>query len=155
MANGSSTKVGVDTGTLLLIGGLGAAAYFGLLNPILKALGIKESKESKKASELGKEDAFNPGYWRKGGAGTLLITDLGSRAYAKVIYDAHGFFNDDEDKVRGVFRQMRTKSQVSFLADKFYKIYNKGLFDYLKTFLGSSDLAAIADIVERLPNFKV
>ena len=148
-------SVGVDGGTILLVGGIAAGLYFGVFDPILKALGVKDSAEDKKAKDLGNAEAFNPSYWRTGGAGTLVITDAGARAYAKVIYDSHGFFNDDEDKVRGVFRQLRTKSQVSYLADKFYQIYNKGLFDYLKTFLGSSDLSAISDIVRNLPNFKV
>jgi hypothetical protein len=152
MANG---KINVDYTMLLIVGGVGTGLYFGVFDPILQALHLKDSADDKKANDLGKEKAFDPNYWKKGGSGTLLITDLGSRAFAKVIYDSHGFWNDDEDKVRGVFRQMRTKSQVSFLADKFYQIYNKGLYDYLKTFLGSSDLSAISDIVERLPNFKV
>jgi hypothetical protein len=148
-------SVGVDGGTILLVGGIAAGLYFGVFDPLLKALGVKDSKDSKKAKELGKTNAFDPNYWKQGGVGTKLITVSGATAYAKVIYDAHGFFNDDEDKVRGVFRQLRTKSQVSFLADYFYRTFNKGLFDYLQTFLGPSDLSAISDIVERLPNFKV
>src|SRR4051812_32746044 len=115
------------TGGLLLIGGIAAGLYFGVFDPILKKLGIKESADSKKSKQLGNTNAFDPNYWKQGGAGTKLITVSGASAYAKVLYDAHGFFNDDEDKVRGVFRQLRTKSQVSFLSDIFYKTYNKGL----------------------------
>jgi len=146
---------GIDNGTLLAVGGISALAYFGVLNPLLKLFGIKESDASKKVKDLDTADYFNPNFWRKGGVGTLIINAAGAQGYTKLIYDSKGTFNDDEAKLYGVFRALKTKSQVSYLAMKFQERYSKGLYEYIKNFLNDGELVTLKNILDPLPNFKV
>lgn len=141
---------------LLLVGGL---LIFGLSagKKILEALGLsddKEEQEEKAAlSQMQASQYFDPDFFNKPGA--ALLTVAVAQAYCKILYDADRIINDDEAAVYGVFQKMRTKSQVSFLAYTFFNMYKKSLLGYLSAFLDQTEMANVAKICNRLPDYKI
>ena len=86
-------------------------------------------------------------------AGALLLTQAGAAAYVDDLYDATGFFNDDEDKIYGVFRAMKTKSQVAALAKRFNQLKSKDLYSYLDEYLNDEELLKVKAIIDQKPTY--
>jgi hypothetical protein len=147
---------------LLLYGGGLLLVYFGVLRPILKKLGIQNSAADISVQQQqqlpNNQNAFSPIYWKQFPSATLL-TRAGTEQLAKRIYDALGYFSDDEAAIISVFRLMKYKTQVSWLADIFQQMYKTDLFDFLKNGKGtlwqaglnSDELNEIINLVNKLP----
>jgi hypothetical protein len=154
-------KKEINPNTLLAAGAV-ALVFFGG-RAIFEKLGIVKSKEEQQTEDeiknqmlqLSTGNYFDQDYWKKGGAGTLILTAAGAAKYADIIYNAKGIFNDDEAAVYGVFQALKTRSQVSYLSMVFFQKYNKSLIAYLADFLNKAELATVARICNKLPNFKV
>jgi hypothetical protein len=109
--------------------------YFGytkVIKPILEGVGLQKSSEE---IEIEKQtsnpaSAWNPNYWRKGGA--TIITNSKVQQFVNTIWNAPGYISDDFDAVLGVFKQLKTKSQVSYLAHKFNEMKGKDLLNWLQ-----------------------
>ena len=90
-----------------------------------------------------------------------ILTAASAQALAKKIYDAFGFFYDNEAEAKNVFRQLKTKSQVAFLAQTFSNLYGKDLLEYIKNGYGPSPAAGLSQadyeevlkLVEKLPKY--
>ena len=137
----------------LIITGAGIFAFFYFGRNILENLGLVSSRQEQNAlNQMATDNYFNPNYWKQQ-PGALIITESYTRQFTETIYEAYGWFNDDEAAIYGIFEQMKTKSQVSWLAMKFQEYYNKSLLEYLKSFLNSEELATIATIINKLPKF--
>jgi hypothetical protein len=109
--------------------------YFGytkVIKPILESVGLQKSSEEleieKQTSNPG--SPWNPNYWRKGGA--TIITNSQVQKFIDTIWNAPGYVYDDFDAVLGVFKQLKTKSQVSYLAHKFNEAKGKDLLNWLQ-----------------------
>ena len=151
---------------LLLYGGGLIIAYFGLIRPILKKVGIVNSANDQLVNNYSNianaANPFSPIFWKQGGAGTSLIKVAATEALAARIYDAMGYFTDDEAAVYSVFRTLKTQSQVSWLADIFQKKYGSDLFTFLQkgkgilpeAGLNSDEIAVIINLVNKLPKYK-
>ena len=79
------------------------------------------------------------------------VTAAAAYNLAEKIYDATGYFNDDEEAIYSVFRSLTTQSQVPFVADAFRKKYNKDLYFFLKDTLNEDELTNIANIINAKP----
>ena len=95
-----------------------------------------------------KGNMFSPNYWKK--KNTNLLTTTSARALAKQLYDASGIFNDNEEAVYGVFRQLSYKTQVSWLSYIFYKQYGEDMLQYLKSFMSNDELSTLKQITDKL-----
>ena len=73
--------------------------------------------------------------------------------FADRIYNAKGFFKDDENSVLDVFRNLQTQFQVSQLARFFSAYYKKDMLAYLKTFMDDSNLKDVLDIIKNYPQY--
>lgn len=138
---------------LLLIGGVAAMVLIvGGKITSLFSFG-KDSAEDKanaaQLQQLNNSNVFSPNYY-KGKSGAPLITVAKAFELGKIIYDAKGYFNDDEAAVYGVFQQLSYKTQVSFLAEKFFDKYKVSLLGYLQSFLNETEMATVAAIVNKL-----
>jgi hypothetical protein len=122
--------------------------------PILRFTGLIKNQSDVDANAILTGNAFDPKFWKKGGAGTLILTDASAKFLAQSVYDSKGFFNDDEDKLYGVFKSLKTKSQVSYLADVFQHIYKRDMITYINSFMNNNELSVLKKIVDGLPNFK-
>ena len=159
-----------DNEQLILYAGGLAILYFGVLRPLLRKLGIQQSAQEQQqetqvtttSTSTNVNNPFSPTFWQKGPAGTKLLTVAYTTQLADRIYNALGYFSDDEAAVISVFRLMKTKSQVSWLSDIFQKKYQTDLFDFLRkgkgvmpeAGLNTSELSEIISIVNKLPNYK-
>jgi hypothetical protein len=144
---------------LVLIAGLFVGGYF-IIKPILEKFGLKSSAEDKALEKALKEQESKFNIWAgipslKKAAGTrkniIVLTAAGSDFYAKQIKQAFGTFNDDEEKIYGVFRQLRYKSQVASIVDAYFKLYKTDLLTQLKSKLSDSELNEIIKIIETKP----
>ena len=159
-------KQQINPNTLLIIGGI-AVLYFGLINPLLKKIGLKKSESDKNVDDFEKlpnaDNPFSPVFLRKIKPGTKikLITQANKEIYAKKIYNALGYFTDNEAEVLGVFKNLKTQTQVSDLATYFQIKYNQDLFTFLKkgkgimpeAGLNSEELSQIISLVNSLPKY--
>lgn len=156
-----------DNKQLIIYGGGMVLLYFGILKPILNKLGITKSKEQtivENQSQLSNElNPFSPIFYQKCPVGCSLIKRAIAEKYAKIIYDAMGVFSDDEASIYGVFRALKTQSQVSFLCDVFQQKYKTDLLSYLKngysqwnsaSGLNADELNTVIQIVNKLPKYK-
>lgn len=137
----------------VIIGGVIFAGYK-LLQKIGLVKTAADAAASNAAASLQNANYFSPDYYKTGGAGTLILTAAASDFLAKSIYDSKGIFNDDEDKLFGVFKSLKTKSQVSFLAEVFYRKYKRDMIAYINSFLNDKEMLTLKNIVDKLPNYK-
>jgi hypothetical protein len=86
-------------------------------------------------------------------AGALLLTQAGASAYVDDLWNATGTFNDDEEAIYGVFRAMKTKSQVAALAKRFNQLKNQDLYSYLDNYLNDEEILKVKSIIDQKPNF--
>ncbi len=151
-----------DDSKILLYGGGLLIVYFGILRPILEKLGIARSQAEQQLINQqnlpNSKNPFSPVYWKQI-PGAKLITKNATNALAKRLYEAMGYFSDDEPAIFSVFSQLKYKTQVSWLADNFQQIYKMDLLDFLKrgkgqmpqAGLSETELQQILNIVNTLP----
>jgi hypothetical protein len=150
--------------TKLVVGGAAiGAGYFLVVKPILQKVGViqtKEEKEQEKQTETfasSLQSPFSPRYYKEITAqlaaqkkDPLLITRASAQQLAKIIYDAIGFFSDDENAVYGALRQLKAKTQLSFLSEVFFTQHKADLYNYLERNFKSSELKVVNDIANAL-----
>jgi hypothetical protein len=86
-------------------------------------------------------------------AGALLLTQNGAAAYVDDLWNATGYFNDDEQAIYGVFRAMKTQSQISALAKRFNQLKAQDLYSYLKNYLNEEELLTVKKIIDQKPKY--
>jgi len=141
--------------------------YFGVVRPILQKVGIVKTKEDvlvlTQTNLPNSENPFSPIFYKKAGAGAILLKRDFANQLAKRIYNAMGYLTDDESEVFSVFRNLKTQTQVSYLADVFQQNYKSDLLEFLKkgknqfnvaSGLNSDELSVILNIVNKLPKYK-
>lgn len=144
-----------DNQTYLIIGGLILVYVAG--DKIFKKLGLSKTEEDKAneslIAKMEIENYFDPAYYdeRHKKYTLTVLTPESYNNLAKNIYNAKGYFNDDEEAVYGAFRAISAKVQISQLARTFYNTYKKDLQGYLKGFLSGDEFAAIIKITDKLP----
>lgn len=138
----------------ILVAGVVFAGYK-LLQKIGLVKTAADAAAANAASSLQTANYFSTDFYKKGGAGTMILTAEASDYLAKAVYDSKGWFNDDEDKLYGVFKSLKTKSQVSFLADVFYQKYRRDMISYISSFLNDSELYKLKNIIDPLPNYRI
>ena len=146
---------------------IGAGVYFFIVRPILQKIGIVKTPEERLVENQNNlpnnVNPFSPIFWKQGGAGTKILTSGAAKLYSEKIYNALGYFTDDEAAILGVFRSLKTQSQVSYLCDSFFQLYKVSLLDFLQkgknqynpaSGLNSEELNTIIQIVNNLPKYK-
>lgn len=147
---------------IVVYGIVAVASYYLVIKPLLQSLNLMDTREEKDAAKLQSQtenaevskDYWNPNYLKQAGTGynVYLMTEENMRTYAKRIYDAKGTFNDDEESIFAVFRLMKYKTQIAFLAFWFNKLYQKDLYTFLRDGVFNKDeLATLLTITSKLP----
>lgn len=148
---------------LMIIGGL---LGWTVVNKILQKLGITDGPGAKKVKEeqTNPYSAWKPNFWKAAPQGTTvtLIREADVQDYIKKIHNAFGIFQDDFNVVMNVFSQLKTKSQLSYLADKFQQRYDEDLLSFLTDGGGilpwdgfsDSNLKKLADLADSLPQYQ-
>ena len=88
------------------------------------------------------------------------VITLKTSAASKLAQRIHGAWGawyqggDDEDKIYGVFRQLKDKVQVSQVAGAYQELYKKNLIDKLHDRFTKSEVQKVLDIVKPLPSYR-
>lgn len=145
----------VAGGAYLLITGVD------VLKGLLDKLGLTKGKGTKEAEQESADpnSSFKPDYWKNYiGKFTYTIDKATAQSYAKTIHGAFTLFYDDYETIFGVFSRMKTKANVSYLADIFQQQYGEDLLSFLRTGggilpwdgLSETHLQTIIDFVNNL-----
>ncbi len=146
-----------ETAKWIAIGVVGVAAlgiaYFGIVKPIFNAIGLTSSKEDRDA-----ENAIND--FRRDQVLTSLpylenkssvtITQTQANALATEIYYAKGVLWDYESAAVGAIKQAGTKINVSYVAYRFYQLYQRDLNSYLLSFLESENWTELESAIDKM-----
>ena len=105
---------------------------------------------------------WKPAFWQSYQGNQLLIKEEKVQEFIKTIHNAFTVFQDDFNAIMSVFSQLKTKSQVSYLSDKFNQRYDEDLLSFLKDGggilpwdgLSDSHLKTLNDLVNNLPNYQ-
>lgn len=163
-------KIDKETRLLLLYAGGGLLAYFGFIRPILNKLGIVKTAQDRETQQAidnalssSTDNPFSPNYWKEISRNRKIkVWSISSnQSRAKQIFDAMGYFTDDEPMVYKVFKELPSKAHVSYFAEQFAKLYKQDLFSFLKqgkgqlaqAGLNDSELQTILNIVAQKPNY--
>ncbi len=117
---------------------------------------INTEEENQQLNELKEANYWNfQKFLNDAPAGALLLTMSYSNDLVENLWDATGYFNDDEEAIYGVFRGLKTKSQVAFLAKRFYDIKGQDLYSYLNNYLNDSEMLIVKGIIDQKPMYNL
>jgi len=138
-----------DKKTIALVAAGAAVLYFGLLNPVLKALGIKDSGNTTALNSV----ASNPySFWSpnfyKLQSGAVILTRASAESIAQKIRDSFGWLSDNADSVKAAFKSLTYQTQVSYLSDVFSQLYGEDLLSYIRGGSWPNDRLSDADVSE-------
>lgn len=141
--------------------GVGGLFAYKFLRDLLARLGLVEGAggAATDQQQADPNSPFKPTYWKQFSSFTYALTAQQATDYSETIHGAFGVFQDDFNSVFGVFSNMRTKANVSFLADTFQQKYGEDLLSFLKDGgglmpwdgLSDAHLKQIVDLVNNLP----
>ena len=158
----SSTPALGTVATVIIGGGI---LYLGY--QALQALDLVEDKSDKDSAkyEALMKKFIEPTYgdtvlaaWKKlggkdGGKQWWAIPSIklgnDAKALAQRIWDAKGFFNDDEEKLNSVFRELQYGLDI-WKVNKAFKAFhdNRNIFDYIQDFTNEEERATLYDIIK-------
>lgn len=165
-----SLKISEKSQDLLIKAGLIAIAYIVIAKPIFNKLGITKSKADRiREKELGNPDSpFKTDFWkryfRNPSKPTAKLFNVARYTQifnnVKLLYDAFGYWTDDEEAVAAIMYDLKTKAEVSIFSNIFQNEYKKDLLTYLaqgkdlmpQNGLGDYDLGIIMKYVASLKN---
>ena len=135
------------------------------ISDMFASIGIGKDKDDETVGDAvegsgSSSSPWNPAYWKSVNGGTKPISYALADTLIKKLTDAMGFFNDDEEAVYGVFKQLPSQAAVSFMADRFFQLKSADLLAWLRggnmwsmgqDHLSNEDVAEIIKIVNKLP----
>ncbi len=144
-----------NTQDLVIKLGILAGSYFLVIKPILQKFGVVNTAADDANDKLsdqyatGKGSPFDPNYF-KTVSKAIILTSASADALAETIYNAFSVWGDSEDTVYGVFRQLKTKTQVSYLSYVFFQKYKYDLYQYLTGRMSDSELKVVNGLVANM-----
>ena len=145
---------------LVLLALLGVGAYFAS-NSILQALGIKKSKEEKESEKILEQQESKINIWqgteavkRAAGANSTikLLSYSSAASKADGIQDSFSFYNDDEERIYAIFRDLNAQTQVASLVDQYRLRHKADLLNALKSNLSTTEVNEITKIINQKPS---
>ena len=143
--------------TKLIAYGVGLLLLLFIVYKFLQKIHLIPTQEDETARELGNKNFWSPSFYidaAKQGKKPVILTQGSARRLSDEIWDSKGVFNDDEDAVYGVFRQLKNRAQISFLSEYFFRYKNRDLYEFLNTFMSNEELAKLSDRLSQLPAYK-
>lgn len=100
--------------------------------------------------------AYNKKFYPKVFNGTfnMVFSQVQYVNFVNQLWAGKDLFDDDEEKIYGVFRQITTQWQLSLLSSLFYYFKKKDLLEWLKGFLNANEMAVIFNIIKNYPQYK-
>jgi len=145
--------------TLYIVGGIVVIAvasiiYLAIARPILQKIGVIDDKKDKEKDNAIKE--FDKSQWftsipYKANKSQITISETKANALANEIYYAKGYVYDCETCAIGSILDAGTKINISYVAHRFYILYNRDLMSYLKSFLENDNWITLYASYKKLP----
>ena len=148
-----------DNNKIILIGaGAVALIYFGVLNPILQALGIKTTVANRELDTASTDPGspWSPAMYKRVQNARIMTRDSAAKL-ASELYNSFGVFNDCEECAIAVFKKLSFRTQVSFLAETFAQIYGQDMLTFIRggawpqDRLSDNDVKQLNDYIQKLP----
>lgn len=153
-----------DTERFIVVGSVIAGVFFLFkkLGNIIPDFGAEDQGESIKVEREATSltSAWNPNFYKYAPAGALLITNQAANIFVLAILNSVGWFHDDFSQVLGIIKQLKTQSQVSYLADKFAQYQGQDLLTWLrgtnypKDHYSAEQVNQLIQYVKQLPKYK-
>lgn len=150
---GAITVLGV---VIILTASKGLAKYLDSLNPFSDDETDKDIKKAEqKTDELG---YFNPSFIKNAPAGTVLLTKKNADIKVRNLWDSVGLVYDEPEKMKAVFSNIITKSQVSHLAKVFKDTHKVDLLTWMISKFDTDEqqktLTQVLNRLNKLPDYK-
>jgi hypothetical protein len=153
-----------DTAKYIVYGVVGVAvlavAYFGIIKPILNAVGLTSSKEDRQTGniqeDLSEEAVLSPLLYNQN-KNKVTITSAKANTSAVNIYEAKWGgtwgLSDKEEMAVGAITSAGSLVNVSYIASVFQNLYKKDLYTYLESFLENENWRSINDYLKKTKRF--
>lgn len=163
----ATPNVKVDTGETakyIVYGVVGiavlAVAYFGIIKPILNAVGLTSSREDRQTGniqeDLTEEQVLSPLLYNQN-KNKVTISSSKANTSAVNIYEAKWGgtwgLSDKEEMAVGAITSAGSLVNVSYIASVFQNLYKKDLYTYLDTFLENDNWRSINDYLKKTKKF--
>lgn len=131
--------------------------------PLLENTGLKDSKEDvtrqKVETQTGNKDYWRGSWWRlppsqlpvKGVKSLIVLKPSIGASYIQNLYSAMYGPGTNEEKIYGIFRQLKYKAQVSHLVSMYFDKYKIDLYQQLRSELSDAEMNIVLQITEKLP----
>ena len=160
---GQNINVDVDSGQTtryiiygVVVVGVLALAYFGVIKPILEAVNVIDTKEEKKgkkdSAKLSRKQVLSPSLYRDN-KGKVTITSGQANTKATSVYDGKGTVWDDESMGVGAITSAGSLVNISYIAHAFNNVYGKDMASYLNSYLEPEDWTTIDNYIEKTKKF--
>jgi len=116
------------------------------------------NKEQEKVNTI--SSPWNPAYHKNAPKESSLFTVSAGDKYATLIYDSvSSILPDNPRQALSTIKNARTKTQVSWISDRFNQKYNNDMFNYLAYHFDTpeqmSNLVSMITYVNSLPEYKI
>ena len=150
---GAETKKLIVIGSVVIVGGV--LLYFGVINPLLQFLQIKDSKEEKEGAKakakISRKQTLSSDGYKKHRDKVTISSAQASKAAAQ-IYEGYDTFWDNEDLAVGAITSAGSKVNLSYIAYKFYTHHGEGMESFL-SYLEPEDWTIVNNYIEKLKNW--
>jgi hypothetical protein len=130
--------------------------YFGVIKPILNAIGLTKDKEDREGDrdedKLSRSQVLSPNFYRNNRS-KISISSQKAFESATRIYNAKGYIYDDESSAVGGITGAGSLVNVSYISDRFNTIYGQSLQSYLSSFLENENWSQIDDYIRKTKRF--
>lgn len=137
-----------------------AVAYFGIIKPILNAVGLTSSKEDRETGNIQEnltEEAILSPLLYNDNKNKVTITSSKANTSAVNIYEAKWGgtwgLSDKEEMAVGAITSAGSLVNVSYIANVFQNLYKRDLYTYLESFLENDNWRAINDYLKKTKRF--
>lgn len=141
--------------------GIGLAAYFFVVRPILQKVGVLDSEENAQADanlqtlqQLLAPGSFITTLNQLGGNYSALPTPFSSAKtveLSRTIEDSFGFINDDESAIIAAFQACKSQLQARGVSYAYNVEFKKDLYTDLDKYLSENDMLRIYNIIASKP----
>ena len=140
---------GINTNTALIIGG--GIVILLLTTGILKGTGLIQPEAPTPKVDLSKPPKVGTTTCKSSYTQATIRTGIFQK-WAKQIFDAKGFFKDNEAAVFDIMlNKIKTRGDL-YLLNQYFSLYHKGqLIQYMASFMRAKELKPIFDRINKLP----
>ena len=146
---------------LIFKAGIAVGVYFLVIKPLTEKLGLKASSEEKEAEKILEQQETKINIWqgteavkRAAGANSTikLLSYSSAASKADGIQDSFSFYNDDEERIYAIFRDLNAQTQVASIVDQYRLRHKADLLNALKSNLSTTEVNEITKIINQKPS---